>query len=129
MEYTFDEAAELLDEMTERFPPVFFETLNGGIFLQEEEKLDPLFPKGDLCFLGEYVRDEYMGCSINLYYGSFLSTAKNENWTEKDWQEELYKTLSHELTHHMEFMANTHSLDDKDEEEFLNYWKELRSND
>lgn len=129
MEYTFDEVAELLDEMSEHFPPIFFETLNGGILLQEEEKTDPLFPKGDMCFLGEYVRDEYMGCYINLYYGSFLSIAKNEDWTEEDWRDELYKTLSHELTHHIEFLANTHGLDDKDEEQFRKYWKEFHLND
>ncbi len=129
MEYTFEEVADLLDEIAEQFPPVFFETLNGGIFLQEEEKLDPLVPNGDICFLGEYVRDEYIGCYINLYYGSFLSTAKNEAWTEENWKQELYKTLSHELTHHMEFRANTHSLDDKDEEDFLEYWKSFHPDD
>ena len=36
MEYTFDQVADLLDEMAETFPPVFFEQLNGGILLQEE---------------------------------------------------------------------------------------------
>ena len=44
MEYTFDQVADMLDEMAEAFPPVFFEELNGGILLQEEAKLDPMFP-------------------------------------------------------------------------------------
>ena len=35
MELTFDQAAELLDEMAEQFPPVFFDELNGGILLEE----------------------------------------------------------------------------------------------
>ncbi len=45
MEYTFDQVADLLDEMAETFPPVFFEQLNGGILLQEEAKPDPMFPE------------------------------------------------------------------------------------
>ena len=41
MEYTFDQVAELLDEIAEGFPPIFFHELNGGILLQEEEKQSP----------------------------------------------------------------------------------------
>ena len=55
MEYTFDQVADLLDEMAETFPPVFFEQLNGGILLQEEAKPDPMFPEGEVYFMGEYV--------------------------------------------------------------------------
>ena len=51
MEYTFDQVADLLDEMAETFPPVFFEQLNGGILLQEEAKPDPMFPEGEVYFL------------------------------------------------------------------------------
>ena len=73
MEYTFDQVADLLDEMAETFPPVFFEQLNGGILLQEEAKPDPMFPEGEVYFMGEYVQDSYLGRYINLYYGSFLA--------------------------------------------------------
>ena len=52
MEYTFDQVADMLDEMAEAFPPVFFEELNGGILLQEEAKLDPMFPEGEVYFMG-----------------------------------------------------------------------------
>ena len=78
MELTFDQVADMLDEMAESFPPVFFEGLNGGILLQEEEKQDPLFPEGEMFFMGEYVQDEYLGRFINLYYGSFLASARND---------------------------------------------------
>ena len=78
MEYTFDQVADLLDEMAETFPPVFFEQLNGGILLQEEAKPDPMFPEGEVYFMGEYVQDSYLGRYINLYYGSFLASARNE---------------------------------------------------
>ena len=116
MEYTFDQVADLLDEMAETFPPVFFEQLNGGILLQEEAKPDPIFPEGEVYFMGEYVQDSYLGRYINLYYGSFLDSARNESWSEETWREELYTTLAHEFTHHMEETAGLHALDDKDAE-------------
>lgn len=117
MEYSFDQVADLLDEMAEQFPPVFFEELNGGILLQEEAKPDPLFPPGEVYFMGDYVQDGALGRSINLYYGSFLASAQRENWSEETWQDELYTTLAHELTHHVESLANAHGLDNKDAEE------------
>ena len=61
MELTFDQAAELLDEMAEQFPPVFFDELNGGILLEEEAKCDPMFPEGEVYFMGEYIQDGYLG--------------------------------------------------------------------
>ena len=61
MELTFDQVGELLDEMAEQFPPVFFEELNGGILLEEEAKEDPLFPPGEMYFMGEYIQDSFLG--------------------------------------------------------------------
>lgn len=124
MEYSFDEVANMLDEMAERFPPVFFEELNGGILLEEEAKEAPLFPPGEMYFMGEYLQDGFMGRSINLYYGSFLASARNEDWDEETWRNELYTTLAHELTHHIESLANEHGLDDKDEADMLRYLEE-----
>ena len=124
MELTFDEVAELLDEMAEQFPEVFFQELNGGILLQEEEKQDPQFPEGEIYFMGEYVTDPFLGQHIELYYGSFLASARNEDWSEEIWREELYTTLAHELTHHVEYLANAHGLDDKDEEQLLELLEE-----
>ena len=92
MEYTFDQVADLLDEMAETFPPVFFEQLNGGILLQEEAKPDPMFPEGEVYFMGEYVQDSYLGRYINLYYGSFLASARNESWSEETWPTSLPTT-------------------------------------
>lgn len=126
MEYSFDQVADLLDEIAEQFPPVFFRDLNGGILLEREEKQDPLFPQDEVYFMGEYVEDPYLGRFINLYYGSFLASARNEDWTQEDWARELFDTLAHEFTHHVESLANTHGLDDKDEEDLLRYLEELR---
>ena len=124
MEYTFEQVADLLDEIADQFPPALFTELNGGIILEQEAKEDPLFPPGEMFFMGEYITDPYLGQSISLYYGSFLNSARREDWDEETWQEELYLTLSHELTHHMEFLANAHGLDDKDEEDLMRYLEE-----
>lgn len=126
MELTFEQVGELLDEMAEEFPPVFFEELNGGILLEEEAKEDPLFPPGEMYFMGEYITDPYMGHSIALYYGSFLASARNEDWDEETWREELYTTLAHEFTHHIEGRANAHGLDDQDAEDLLAYLEAYR---
>ena len=88
--------------------------------------MDPMFPEGEVYFMGEYIQDGYLGRFINLYYGSFLASARNEDWSEETWREELYTTLAHELTHHVEGMANAHGLDDKDEEELFRLIEEYQ---
>ena len=55
-----------------------------------------------------------------------LALARREGWTEEDWEEELYATLAHEFTHHVESLANAHGLDDKDEEELLRLLEKYR---
>lgn len=118
---SFDQAADALDEIAERFPAALFDGLNGGVNLQEEAVPDPEFPAGEMYILGEYC-DDCLGLYINLYYGSFAALAREEDWDEETWLDELYVTLSHELTHHMENRAGLHALDDRDEEE-LAAWR------
>ena len=131
MELTFDQAAELLDEMAEQFPPVFFDELNGGILLEEEAKCDPMFPEGEVYFMGEYIQDGYLGNSIQLYYGSFLASALLLGFAhpvillpETLQEGGREAALAHELTHHVEHLANAHGLDDKDEEQLLQLMQE-----
>lgn len=118
---SFDQAADALDEIAERFPAALFDGLNGGVNLQEEAVPDPEFPEGEMYILGEYC-DDCLGLYINLYYGSFAALAREEDWDEETWLDELYVTLSHELTHHMENRAGLHALDDRDAEE-LAAWR------
>lgn len=113
MVLSFEAVGTLLDEMAEELPEVFFRDLNGGILLLPEARPDPDFPGEELYVMGEYCHDQ-MGRYINLYYGSFAALAENEDWTEEDWDDELYTTLVHEFTHHMESLAGLHALDDKD---------------
>ena len=118
---TFDEAGELLDAMAEEFPPEFYAELNGGISLLPEAKPDPEFPPGEMYILGEYC-DDMMGRYILLYYGSFAAVARQEDGSGEDWEEELYATLAHEFTHHMEGLAGERGLERRDEA-MLDAWR------
>ena len=123
---SLDEVGEILDEMAETFPEVFYRDLNGGISLLPEAVEDPEFPPGEIYIMGEYCNDQ-MGLYINLYYGSFAALAEKEEWTREDWEDELYTTLAHEFTHHIEGLALENGLDRKDEQElaeFRAYYRE-----
>lgn len=115
---SFDEAGDLLDEMAEEFPEEFYQELNGGISLLPEAMEDP--HGEDLYIMGEYCND-MMGKYINLYYGSFASLAEQENWFQEDWEDELYTTLAHEFTHHIEGLAGERGLEIKDELQMEQY--------
>ena len=118
---SFDEAGDLLDRMAEEFPEAFYQDLNGGISLLPEAVEDPAGK--DLYIMGEYCND-MMGRYINLYYGSFAALAEQEDWTEEDWEDELYTTLSHEFTHHVEGLAGERGLEIRDQLELEQYRRE-----
>lgn len=124
MVLTIDRVNDLLDEMAEKFPEALFDGLNGGVNLLEEAVPDPDFPPGEMYILGEYCHD-LLGCYINLYYGSFAALAEKEDWDEDTWADELYTTLSHELTHYMEERGGLHALDDRDAEELAQYRQDM----
>ena len=121
MVLSFDEAGELLDAMAESFPPAFFSDLNGEILLLPEAHPDPDFPPGEMYIMGEYCHD-MLGRYIVLYYGSFAALLPEED--EEGWKDELFATVAHEFTHHMEETAGLHALDDKDAE-FLRQAREI----
>ena len=54
-----------------------------------------------------------MGRYINLYYGSF--SIVYGDLTDVELKEELYATLAHEFTHHVESLAGERGLELKDE--------------
>jgi len=117
---SFDEVGDLLDEMAEEFPPEFYESLNGGIALLPEAK--PNEEAGhDVYIMGEYCRDS-MGRYINIYYGSFA--AIYSDLTDEELGDELYATLAHEFTHHIESLAGERGLEIKDEEYMAQYREE-----
>ena len=121
MNLSFDQVSDLLDETAEEFPQEFYADLNGGISLLPEAREDP--EGEDLYIMGEYCND-MMGRYIVLYYGSFAALAQQEDWTQEDWEDELYTTLSHEFTHHMEGLAGERGLEIRDELEMEQYRQE-----
>lgn len=110
---TYEQMGDLLEEIAAQFPDIFFQDLNGGIQLEEEALPDPDFPEGEMYIMGEYCHD-LLGRYILLYYGSFAALLAEED--EDVWREELFATIAHEFTHHMEDTAMLHALDDKDAE-------------
>ena len=126
MVLSIDEVNDLLDTIAEEFPEALFDGLNGGVNLLEEAVPDTEFPAGEMYILGEYCQD-LLGNYINLYYGSFAALAEKENWSRQDWEDELYTTFSHELTHHMESRGGLHALDDRDAEELARWREEYRT--
>ncbi len=110
---TYDQMGDWLEEIARQFPEAFFQELDGGIQLEEDELPDPDFPPGEMYFRGEYVHD-LLGRYILLYYGSFVQLLSEEE--EETWKDEIFATVAHEFTHHMEETAGLHALDDKDAE-------------
>ena len=120
---SYETMGDWLEEISQKFPDAFFEELDGGIQLEEQALPDPEFPPGEMYIMGEYCHD-MLGRYIVLYYGSFAALAEREDWGQETWEDELYTTLSHELTHHMEGRGGLHALDDRDAEELEEYRRE-----
>ena len=108
---TYEQMGDWLEEIAAEFPDAFFEGLEGGIQLEEAALPDPDFPEGEMYIMGEYVQD-LLGRYILLYYGSFAALLSEED--EEVWKDEIFITVAHEFTHHMEQAAGLHALDDKD---------------
>jgi hypothetical protein len=116
---SIDEMQDILDELAEELPPVFFDELNGGILLLPEAKLSEYARAGDLYIMGEYVRDIAMGRYIVIYYGSFeklYSQLSTEALTSQ-----LRKTLRHEFRHHIELLAGDDELGKEDADGLRKY--------
>ena len=113
---SYEQMGDWLEEIVQQFPAPFFAALDGGVQLEEQALPDPDFPHGQMYILGEYCHD-LLGRYIVLYYGSF--TALFPDGDEETWKDEIFATVAHEFTHHMEDAAGLHALDDKDME-FLN---------
>ena len=108
---SYQEMGDMLEEIAGEFPEAFFQDLDGGIQLEERALPDPDFPPGEMYIMGEYCHD-MLGRYIVLYYGSFVALLSEED--EEGWLDEIFATVAHEFTHHLEDTAMLHALDDKD---------------
>lgn len=107
---TYEQMGDWLEEIAAQFPEAFFEDLDGGVQLEEKALPDPDFPPGEMYIMGEYVHG-LLGRYILLYYGSFAALLEED---EEGWKDEIFATVAHEFTHHLEETAGLHALDDKD---------------
>lgn len=109
-------------EMVDRIPPPLLEGLNGGITVRRLARRNPGDPAG-VYILGEYITDPVLGCSIALYWGSFVALFDGQ--PRSVWEEELWETIRHELRHHVEARAGEYALDREDAEELSRMRAEL----
>jgi len=56
-----------------------------------------------------YMGPETTRSVVALYWGSFRRTAKDD--PDFDWEGEIWETLTHELRHHLEWLANEDQLE------------------
>lgn len=108
---TYEQMGDMLEEIAAQFPDAFFEELDGGIQLEKSALPDPGFPPDEMYIMGEYCHD-LLGRYIVLYYGSFAALLAEEE--EEVWLDEIFLTVAHEFTHHLEDTAMLHTLDDAD---------------
>jgi predicted Zn-dependent protease with MMP-like domain len=101
-----------------RIPPEYRQGVDGVIVRAEalrHPELDDVFTMGE-CITEAYPSDfgsaDTIRSSVVLYYGSFVSIAKESD--DFDWAGEIWETLTHELQHHLESLAQEDGLGDMD---------------
>ncbi|HEX6971224.1 MAG TPA: metallopeptidase family protein [Limnochordia bacterium] len=118
-----DAFTRLADRLLTRVPPALVDGLNGGINISPEAKQRPEDPP-DVYILGEYVTDDYLGAFIVIYFGSFRALFEDD-----EIEQELWKTLLHEIRHHVEARAGIDALDREDLAEWHRLWQEAHARD
>jgi hypothetical protein len=112
---TFDEFSRAAQEAFESVPEVYREGVE-GVTTVEEVETHPEFP--DVVTMGACLTHEFNSewqgpdttrSQVVLYYGSFRKMAEDD--PEFDWEEELWETLTHELQHHLESLADEDALE------------------
>ena len=109
-----EEFEVMAGEIADNIPEQFYEGLNGGVLLREEERLHQLSTdKSPVYIMGLYIRD-VLGCRIEIYYGSFAKTCRH--FSKEGVYRKLKETIQHEFQHHVETMCGNRDLVIKDEE-------------
>lgn len=107
MNYSFDNIANMLDDIVDNMPDAVLDGLH-GIYLIDEIKHNPKIPSGKYYVMGEFCHDFVLGHSVNLYYGSIMAIYKT--LPEQELKRKLREILQHELRHHMETLAGCDDL-------------------
>jgi predicted Zn-dependent protease with MMP-like domain len=109
---------ELSREYWQRIPGDYKEGID-GVVVQRRPREHPAIR--DVYTLGECITEDFPSAYggpdttrsvVVLYYGSFQRLSQQD--AEFDWEGELWETLTHELRHHLESLADDDALEDVD---------------
>lgn len=115
---TFNEFSRMVQEAFQDIPEEYRKGIE-GVTTVEAVETHPDLPA--VVTLGECITQAYNSdwqgpettrSRVVLYYGSFLQIAQDD--PDFDWEGELRETLTHELQHHLESMANEDTLEAMD---------------
>jgi predicted Zn-dependent protease with MMP-like domain len=112
---TFDEFSRLAQEAFESVPEVYREGVDGVTTVEAVEAhpdLPGVVTMGACltqAFNSEWQGPETTRSRVVLYYGSFRTLAMDD--PDFDWEGELWETLTHELQHHLESLADEDALE------------------
>ena len=124
---SFEETAQILDEIVESIPETLLEGLNGGIVLLPDTRRSPNIPSGRHYTLGTYHTHKVMGKWIELYYGSFAALYPYAS--RERLRSELERVVHHELRHHIETRAGCNDLAREDARYVEKELEKLRCNE
>lgn len=116
---SYDEVAQMLENIIDEVPGELFNGLSGGVILDENYKLHPnSLPYRPLYIMGEYHHDA-TGRRIVIYYGSFVRV--HGRLSSDLFKEKLRHTFAHELRHHIEMLSGVRNLNKFDEQKLSMY--------
>lgn len=110
----FEEFEELAWRYWEEIPEAYKEGID-GLIVERDAMPHPTLP--EIYTLGECITEAYpsefggpetIRSAVALYYGSFWRLSRSS--PDFDWEEELWETLTHELQHHLESLADEDAL-------------------
>ena len=115
---TYDEFSRMAQEAFQSIPEAYRQGIEGVTTVESTEghpELPGVVTLGE-CLTQDYNSDwqgpETTRSRVVLYYGSFRKMA--DDHTDFDWEVELWETLTHELQHHLEFLAEEDALEAMD---------------
>ena len=114
----YAEFVETANGMWERVPEAYKEGVDGLVLRREAEThpdYDDFFTLGTCStepYPSGYGGPESTRSILTLYHGSFRAVAGFD--PDFDWDEEIWETMTHELRHHLEFLAEEDALEGVD---------------
>lgn len=118
MDYSIDDAHEILERIYEEIPKELFKDLNGGIILLDEILYHDKSVNNSLLVLANYARFGVRK-QINIYFKSIKRVYPYLEYEKL--YEILYEILTHELRHHTEYKARVRDLEIEDEIKINDY--------